>query len=355
ALLGPSFQMSFAAVIALISAYEALGRKLKAGSRSNWKRRAALYLAGIALTTVIATLATSPFAIYHFNRVALFGLAANMVAVPIATLWIMPAAILGMFMMPAGLEQFALVPMGWGIDAVVAIAKFVAGREGAVMGISALPVGAIIAIAFGGLWLCLWRLNWRYFGVVGVIGGMILAVTEPTPDVLISEKGKLFALKTEHGRMLLSSATTAKFAGSVWLQRAGVTPEESKILSRRPERALVNPSCDRLGCIWRVKGELVAMVAEPQALPEDCRQATVVISSVPVPWACPSAHTVIDRFDLWRRGAHAVWLGRGPPRVVSVNEARGRRPWVVWKPEKTARPDKRRIQKNATGKTTGAF
>lgn len=149
-MLGPSFQMSFAAVVALIAAYEGWGRDLRARTDSNWRKRAILYLAGIALTTVIATIATAPFAVHHFNRIAVLGLAANIAAVPIATLWIMPFAILGMFLMPLGLEKFALIPMGWGIDTVIGVAQFVASQEAAVIAVGALPVAGLIAIALGG-------------------------------------------------------------------------------------------------------------------------------------------------------------------------------------------------------------
>ena len=112
-MLGPSFQLSFAAVVALIAVYEVWREPLTARfRRTTVPRRLVLYLVGIAVTTLVAGLATTPFAIYHFNRVVAFGLAANLVAVPTIALWIMPWAIAAYVLMPLGLEEWALAPMG---------------------------------------------------------------------------------------------------------------------------------------------------------------------------------------------------------------------------------------------------
>ncbi len=160
-LLGASFQMSFAAVIALVAAYElarAPFRRWRA--REGWWRLPLLYLVGVGLTTLVASAATAPFVVYHFNRFAAFGLAANLVAVPITALWIMPWAVLGYLLMPLGLEGWALSPMGWGIEAVIAVARWVAGWPGAVVLLPAMPVWGLALVALGGLWLCLWQRRW---------------------------------------------------------------------------------------------------------------------------------------------------------------------------------------------------
>ena len=115
-MLGPSFQMSFAAVVALIAAYEKWG-----GAFARWKadggglRRVAFYLGGVLGATTLAGIATAPFAIYHFNRFALLSVPANMLAEPLTSLWIMPWGTLAYLLMPFGLEALALIPMGWGL------------------------------------------------------------------------------------------------------------------------------------------------------------------------------------------------------------------------------------------------
>lgn len=76
------------------------------------------------------------------------------------------------------------------------------------------------------------------------------------------------------------------------------------------------------------------MITDSQAIPEDCRSAEIIVNAVPVPWSCPSAKLVIDRFDLWRNGAHAIWLTEDGITVENVNTKRGRRPWVLRPPGK---------------------
>lgn len=360
AMLGPSFQMSFAAVIALIAAWEKWGREMASRTESNWRKRALLYLAGIAFTSVIATLATAPFAVHHFNRIAVLGLATNMLAVPNASLWIMPFAILGMLLMPLGLENLALGAMGWGIDAVIGIAQLVAAQEAAVIAVRAMPVAGLIALALGGLWLCLWRRKWRYLGTIGTGLGLASLLMVRQPDLLIDGRGRLFALLPEDGRIILSSRHRARFSKDIWLRRTGLTAADSHVIGRRSGAnldhppSLTNPMCDRLGCIWRIKGQTVALITDSRAVAEDCRRADLVVSMEPLPWRCPSAHTVVDWFDLWRNGSHAIWLTKSGARVDSVNGVRGNRPWVQVRKNRRRRSDGPKQLKGAPGKEPGA-
>ncbi|MBT4889870.1 MAG: ComEC family competence protein, partial [Rhodospirillales bacterium] len=122
-LLGASFQLSFAAVTGLVATYEAISRRYSTAWRKrNIIIRMLVYLGGVGLSTFIAGLATAPFAAYHFHQLASYGVLANLFAVPATALWIMPSAVLGVVLMPLGRESIGLVPMGWGIDAVIAVA-----------------------------------------------------------------------------------------------------------------------------------------------------------------------------------------------------------------------------------------
>ena len=129
-LIGPSFQMSFGAIVALVAAYEATQtQRQRWRAEAGWGGRAAFsYVAGLVFTSLIATLATGPYSIYHFNRIAHYGVIANMIAVPLTGVWVMPWAVLAVILMPFGLERaWRLVPMGWGVDGIIAIAGYVAG------------------------------------------------------------------------------------------------------------------------------------------------------------------------------------------------------------------------------------
>ncbi len=319
-LLSVSFQMSFAAVVGLTAVYEGLGptmiRWRADGGRA---QRLGLYLGAVLLTTLVASLATAPFALYHFNRVALFGLAANLIAVPLTALWVMPFALAAYVLMPLGLEQLALTPMGWAIDAILWIARTVANWPGAVALVPAFSVYALAAMSLGGLWLCLWRGRWRYGGLAAIALGIVLAGQGDPPDILIDHRGKAMAARLGDGSVLV--ATPYRRDGitvSTWLRRWGrAEPVRDESVMR----------CDRLGCALVQDGWAIGFARKRGALEDDCRVADLVLAAVPVRFHCPSAKLVIDRFDLWRRGAIAVRWRNGKAYVEGANDDRGNRPW----------------------------
>lgn len=335
-LLGASFQMSFAAVMALVATYE-LVREVRpfSGEPPTFLGRVLLYFGGVALTTLVAGLATAPLALFHFNRFADYGLAANLLAVPVTAMWIMPCALAALLLMPVGLSGLALTPMGWGVDVVIWVAEKVASWPGAVTLMPTMPTWGLVSIALGGTWLCLWKGSWRYWGFVGVITGMATMFVVDAPDVLVDGRGKLLAVRGASGNLAVSSLRSASFTRESWLRRGG---QESKP-SLWPQTGFSNDghlACDVLGCIYRASGHVVALARSPEALFEDCQTANVVISTVPVRGPCPHAQTVVDRFDLWRSGAHALWLKQGSVRVESVDGYRGNRPWVLQSKQRKA-------------------
>jgi ComEC/Rec2-related protein len=173
-LLSASFQMSFAAVVALVAVYEAaapaLARMRQGGGILG--SRIGLFIAATLLTTLVASLATAPFAVYHFNGIALYGLLANAIAVPVMAMWIMPFALVSLVMMSFGLESLGLglVPMGWGIEIVLLLAEKVASLQGAVALIPPIPTIGISILALGGLVLCMTRGKLRVAGIPLVAG-----------------------------------------------------------------------------------------------------------------------------------------------------------------------------------------
>ena len=327
-LLGPSFQMSFAAVVALIAGYEALRHRLSDWrSRAGPVRLAALYLGGVLLSTAIASTATAPFALYHFQQIASYGLITNLLAVPLTALWIMPFGLAAYVLMPLGLEALALVPMGWGISALLAIADAASGWPNATLRIAAPPEWALGLAVAGGLWLCLWHGRWRYWGIVGIVAGMAgLVWPKPGPDILISEDGQLMAVRAADGGLALSNLRRDRFTRDIWLRADGRTRAQSWPAEGPSEDGAL--SCDPLGCLYRRDGALVALVRDPRAFAEDCAAADIVVASIPAPRSC-RAEIVIDRFDVWRHGAHAVTLAPEGPVVDRVSDGTGLRPWSL--------------------------
>ncbi len=326
-LLSPSFQLSFAAVAALVAVYEVVrDRRARLFAERSLAARAGIYLAGVALTSAVAGLATAPFAVYHFNRIAWYGLAANLVAVPLTALWIMPWAIAAFVLMPFGAEGLALAPMGWGIEVLLAVAGWVAAWPGAVSVVPAMSGAGLVLIALGGAWLCLWRRPWRLLGVAPMFAGALTVFLEPPPDVLVSGDARLLAVRGAGDTLLLSTVRAQRFEADIWRRRLGLS--EVAAWPRLGEAAGGRLRCDPLGCLYRAEGQLVALSLDGRALADDCAAATVVISREPVRRRCVGPGLVIDRFDVWRHGAHALWLSPEGVRVETVRGRRGERPWT---------------------------
>lgn len=326
-LMSVSFQMSFAAVTALVAFYEAItARNFARGERRRRTARVVRYLGAVLATTLIASLATAPFAVFHFNRLALLGVLANLVAVPLAALWIMPLALISFVLMPFGLEQWPLAAMGWGIEAVLAVARSVQALPGSITLIPAVPVWTMGVITFGSLWLCLWRKAWRYGGVVPVLIGLAGWTYANPPDLFVSADSRMAGLRTPAGELVMPFGGRG-FVAETWRRRSGL---DATMKGPKPSD-VVGLRCDSIGCLYRKEGRTIALVKESAALLDDCPTADILVSRSPVKRRrCPGPQILIDRFDLWRNGPHAIFLGADRIEVKSVGAAAGRRPWQIY-------------------------
>ena len=323
--MGASFQLSFAAVVALIAIYEA--------NRSRWREwhagaspaaKVALYLAGVALTSAVAGLATAPFSLFSFQQVQWYGVLANMVAVPITAFWVMPWAILACAMAPVGMHALPMEAMGWGISAILFAAEQVASLPGAVSRVPAMPGWGLGAITIGGLWLTLWRRSWRWFGSLAIAGGLFSIAVADDPDIIVSGDGKLVATRGSDGTLALLSDRAARYTAATWLRRDG--QDVSYTWPKNGMSSDGSISCDSLGCLYRAGSQRAAIIKDRQAVEEDCRNADLVIGLVALGRRC-RAPTVIDWFDLRRDGAHAFYLRANGIDFETVRSRRGDRPW----------------------------
>lgn len=330
-LVGAGFQMSFAAVIALIAFYESdLVRRWTLSPRgfgiADWPRLAVTYVLGIALTSIIAGAATGAIAAYHFNRIAVYGLAGNMAAMPVVGLVVMPMALLALLLMPFGLDGPALLAMGWGVETMLAIADEVAGWGGADRMVPAAPLHALLLVTMGGLWMAIWRRSWRYGGVVPILLGLMLWGGAPKPDVLIDRDASLIAVRMADGSLALSSSRP-DYAARQWLRYEGDSRSPREAARADPMR------CDGSGCFYREAGRpSVAFSGSLDAVAEDCARADAVISRVAVPAAMRrdcGARLLLDWFHFWRNGATGLaFASDGTIDVVTARQVRGNRPWA---------------------------
>ena len=283
------------------------------------------YCGAVAVTTVVATIGTEPFAIYHFHHLVLYSPLANVIAVPISAMWTLPWGVVACLLMPFGLEALALTPMGWGIDVTIVIAQWVQGLPGNVWSMPRLPTFGVILVALGGCWLCLWQQRWRYWGIAGIAAGMAMMLLTRPPDLVLSDFGRFLAARTPEGDYRVA-------AGAEKIHRSFLVSETGGRLLPWPGRG--DPAADGLDCAGEARcsytayGRRVAIVTAESGLPVSCDTVDAIVAQVPAGFACRGKIPVADRIDTWRQGAVALWLDADGITVVGANESRGDRPWV---------------------------
>lgn len=327
-LVGVSFQMSFAAVVALIAVYETWGRRLALLlHRPSPLGRALGYAGAVVVTTVVVTVGTDPFSIYHFHRIAFYSPLANVVAVPLSAVWTLPWGVVSCLLMPFGLERFGLVPMGWGIDATIFVAQAVSALPGNVWATPRLPAAGLALVASGGLWLCLWRQPWRRWGVLAIAVGVAGAALTRPPDIVLADLGRFLAVRAPDGRYWSTAGRTEAIEASFLSEETGLA-----VAPWPPAGASGALDCAAGECRYRARGRNVAIVTAAARWPIDCAGADMVVSEVPTGRRCHAEAPTIDRIDSWRLGAAALWLDPDGIAVETANGGRGDRPWVPHSP-----------------------
>jgi competence protein ComEC len=221
-LVGVSFQMSFGAVVALIAVYETYGGRLSRLLHGRTISGKVLgYCGGVIVTTMVATLGTYPYSIYHFHHLALYSPLANVIAVPLSAMWTLPWGVVTCLLMPLGLERLALIPMGWGIDVTIWVAQWVSALPGNVWAMPRLPAEGLLLISLGGLWLCLWHGGWRRWGLVAIAAGFASMTLTRAPDIVIADGGRFVAARAPDGHYFVSADKSAKIVRSLFAAETG--------------------------------------------------------------------------------------------------------------------------------------
>lgn len=336
-LLDVSFQMSFAATLALVCAFEAWNshrRLVPRPERHMLLARAMDYASGLAVTSLVAGLATAPFSAYHFQTISLYGLISNMIAVPLTGVLVMPALLAAYVLVPLGLGAPALALAHLGLWGVVGTAHAVAALPGAVLHVHAGPMGALVLIALGGLVLGAGRTKLRGAGLLIAGLGIVLWAVGRPPDVLIARDLKTVAVRDESGALTVIAGKADAFDASVWLTRAGGDPD-----TVREARGL---RCDALGCAITLRDQKrLYLSTSPASLSEDCQNADILISTGRVRGRCSHPELVIDRLTMLRDGAMAIWSSGAGLRIRGAGGERDGRLWSPKPPAQVKRADGR--------------
>ncbi len=267
AMIGPGFQMSFAATTALVAVFGAIR-----DSRHDLPRQRLLRgIASVVLSSAIAGTATAPFAMAHFNQIAQFGLIANLLSVPLMGLLVVPAAVLGILLMPFGLEAVGLIPMGLGLDWILHVAQSLARWDGAVRPVMTPGPAVLPLVTLGGLFVILWQGRARLLGLAPLCLAVVAWSMATRPHVLVAEGGVLVGVMTEHGRAL-SRGTGAGFIAEVWLENDGQGLDQEAAAALWPGLSLPvrhihgkRDAAQYKGC---AEGELVVASADLPAMPK---------------------------------------------------------------------------------------
>jgi competence protein ComEC len=324
ALVHPSFQMSFAATLGLVALVQIGMPRLLASPDNSATARVALWggreIAMLALASLVAGLATMPYAAFHFHRVTPYGVVANLAAMPVVSAVVMPAGLLGLVAMPFGLDGVFWRAMGAGIDWMILVAQWVAALPGAIGRMAAFGTGPLVAASLGIILLGLLRTPLRWAGAAALLLAVVWALAAPQPDILISGDGHSIGVRGRDGRLRLMRTAKDAFLLREWLA-ADADPRQSGDPSLAD-----GVSCDEAGCVVQMAdGALVALALRPEALTDDCARAAMVVTARQAPASCPPP--VIDADRLRRQGALALRRTRDGFAVDAVKPKGADRPW----------------------------
>ncbi len=333
ALAGPSFQLSFAAIAALVAFHEhprVAGFAMKRDEA--WGRRLARALVLLLASGIVIEAALSPIALFHFHKSGLYGALANIVAIPLTTFVVMPVEALALLLDMGGLGAPAWWAAAQALGLLLRLAHMVGDAPGAVAALPSMPWGAFAAIVAGGLWIALWRTRLRRWGVVPLMAGLIWALLTPPPDLLITGDGRHVALRTPDGAIVLLRERAGDYVRGVLGEASGVA-DEAAAFDALPAARCTPDLCAadivRDGRRWHILATRSPYLVDIAAMNRACARADIVISDRRLPRSCRPRWFKADRVLLARTGGLAIRLD-DTPSLAAVADDVGRHPWSMF-------------------------
>jgi competence protein ComEC len=325
--------MSFAATLALIAVYTHGLPLTRAGLDSSLGARAALWgtneIISLVVASLVAGLATTPCAAFHFHRIAPYGVLANLLAMPVVSAWVMPMGILGVIAIPFGFDGIFWRQMDYGIEWMDAIALWVTSLPGAFGRVTSFGTGPLLLATAGLLLIGLLKTPLRWSGVAFVVAATIVAARTPVPDILVAADGRTFAVRGADGKLAIHHTGGDTFATREWLAADADGRDPS-------DKALgAGIACDPSGCIGMLDDRrLVSYVIAPDAFEEDCRHAAIIVATRDAPPDCDAK--VIGRHDWREHGALALYRNGSGFVIESTRPPNFDRPWAPRAPPRAA-------------------
>ena len=325
--IGPSFQMSFAAIAAIVALHEHPAvRGAFAKRDESWLRGLLREGAALLVTGLVVELALMPIALFHFHRAGIYGSLANIVAIPLTTFVIMPAEALALLLDPLG----AGGPLWWVAGRALQLLLWIAHHVGAVRTLPAMPTAAFALMVAGGMWIALWRTRPRWIGLAPLAIGALWAVVTPAPDLLITGDGRHLGLREPDGAIALLRDRTGDYVRSTLNEISGRAADEVQFLADMPNARCGPDLCvaevERGGRRWRLLATRSTYRIDVAALNAACAAADIIVSDRRLPRGCTPRWIKADPSLLARTGGLAIDLAHA--RVTSVADADGAHPWV---------------------------
>ncbi|MCB2061425.1 MAG: ComEC/Rec2 family competence protein, partial [Novosphingobium sp.] len=329
-IVGPSFQMSFTAVMAIIALNTSASmRAFLAPREEAWIVRTSRYVAMLFATGVVIELALMPVALFHFHRAGLYGAFANVIAIPLTTLVSMPLIALALILDLAAAGGPAWWLAGKSIDVMLALAHWISSRPGAVTVLPAMGWGSVALFVTGWLWLALWQARVRFLGLVPIAAGIVSLMVLRPPDILVSGDGRHVGITGESDSELLVLRTSrSDYVRDNLMELAGMDGELRE-LSQWPGARCSRDFCalelERGKREWRLLISRSKEIVPERALAAACDRADIVIADRWLPWSCRPRVLKADRRLLLRTGGLSIDLVNG--RIRTVADEQGGHGW----------------------------
>jgi len=325
-----SFQMSFAAVTLLVAMAEATrGFWIAQMQEASVLKKFILFLVGSMLTSFVASLATAPFAMINFHQFASYSVLANTLSIPVTSLLIMPMLMISFALMPIGLGGYSLGAMGYGVEWLLAIARYVESLPYAQFIVPQMPQTFLLCIVAAMIAGVLFAGRFRALAFVPLILAVFVIMDFKAPDMIVSRKGTLAIHDQE--TMIVSNKRRDKFAAEEWRKSWGVAADAKKTPPKEGEIELTSGGtlrCDLSACRIEKGVMKIAYGHSLYALAQECSWADMMISTQVVPKDLCKGRSV-KVFGKWQlEDAQGLSLDTQTGEMVTVRAARGNRPWV---------------------------
>ncbi|WP_308516677.1 ComEC/Rec2 family competence protein [Sphingomonas flavescens] len=330
ALAGPSFQMSFAAVTAIVAFHSApWARWLLERREEGLLQRIGRSLLGVIATGVAVECALIPIALFHFHRAGLYGVAANILAIPLTTFLVMPLEAGALILDGIGLGRPLWFLCGLAIKTLLALAHVVGSARGAIAMMPSMPGWSYALLAAGGLWICLWTTRARRLGLLPIAVGAAGALAAPAPDLLITGDGRHLAI-ADAGEVYILRDRAGDYIRSLLAEASGYDGDPSAIDAQSTSDCTYDAcltTIHRNGSAWHLLATRSATRIDWSAITQACASADIVISDRRLPKACVPRWLKLDAASLKQTGGLAITLA-DVPRIATVSERVGNHPWA---------------------------